>query len=224
MLHLDAPGYVRAFLVLHIAAGTVALFVAPVAMIVLKGGGVHRAAGKAFVVAMGVVAVSALVVAPWFGDWFLLAIAVFSAYLAFSGWRILARKRPTDAPAAVDWVAACGVVMAGLALYALAFVQREHFGSFVIVLAVFGTIAVALGAADLKGLLRPPLASRWLIRHFTNMTAAYIATVTAFSSVNFKFIDPVWVRWLWPTLAGSALITYWNIRYRKRPVPSELPG
>lgn len=215
MLHPDTPLYVRLVLSAHILAGTLALFVAPVAMIAVKGGRAHRRFGKMYVVAMGVVAVTALAVAPYFGDWFLLAIAVFSAYLAFSGWRILARKRPGDAAAPVDWIAAGAVIVAGIALYALAILQRAQFGSFAIVLAVFGTIAIVLGARDLAGLIHPTSDnSQWLFRHFTNMTAAYIATVTAFSSVNFHFIQPVWLRWLWPTLLGSVLITYWNIAYR----------
>lgn len=216
MLHPEAPLYVRALLAIHILAGTAALIVAPVAMIVLKGGKAHRIFGRIFVAAMGVVAASALVIAPWFGDWFLLAIAVFSAYLAFSGWRILARKRGSDPVAAVDWGAAYSVIAAGVALFVLASAQRAHFGSFVLVLAVFGTVAIALGTRDLVGMLRPAADSRWLIRHFTNMTAAYIATVTAFSSVNFTFIEPLWLRWLWPTVAGSVLITYWTIAYRPR--------
>jgi hypothetical protein len=46
------------------------------------------------------------------------------------------------------------------------------------------------------------------------MLAAYIATVTAFSAVNFTFLHPIWVRWLWPTVAGTVLITYYTTRYK----------
>jgi hypothetical protein len=47
------------------------------------------------------------------------------------------------------------------------------------------------------------------------MLAAYIATVTAFSAVNFQFLPPV-VRWLWPSVAGTLGIFAWSSYYRKK--------
>jgi hypothetical protein len=41
----------------------------------------------------------------------------------------------------------------------------------------------------------------------------YIATVTAFSSVNFTFLPSV-VSWLWPTVIGTPLIFLLVRRYR----------
>ena len=70
MLHPEAPLDVRIFLFLHIVAGTFALAVAPVAMIVKKGGTTHRRWGKSYVYAMLVVALTSLRVAPYFGDFF----------------------------------------------------------------------------------------------------------------------------------------------------------
>ncbi|MCC6636763.1 MAG: DUF2306 domain-containing protein, partial [Ignavibacteriaceae bacterium] len=49
------------WLYLHIAAGFLALVVAPVAMVVKKGGNAHRLWGKIFFWSMTVVAISALV-------------------------------------------------------------------------------------------------------------------------------------------------------------------
>jgi hypothetical protein len=48
------------------------------------------------------------------------------------------------------------------------------------------------------------------------MLAAYIATVSAFSAVNFHFINPVWLRWLWPTVVGSLVITFYTARYQAK--------
>jgi hypothetical protein len=64
---------------------------------------------------------------------------------------------------------------------------------------------------------RPP-ASRfaWLFTHFGSMIAAYIATVSAFSAVNFHFINPVRLRWLWPTAVGSLVITFYTARYQAK--------
>jgi hypothetical protein len=48
------------------------------------------------------------------------------------------------------------------------------------------------------------------------MLAAYIATVSAFSAVNFHFIHPIWLRWLWPTVVGSLVITYYTAQYQSK--------
>jgi hypothetical protein len=48
-----------------------------------------------------------------------------------------------------------------------------------------------------------------------NMVGAYIATVSAFSVVNFTFLPPM-VRWLWPTAVGVPLIFIWIRSYRRR--------
>ena len=47
------------------------------------------------------------------------------------------------------------------------------------------------------------------------MLAAYIATVTAFSVVNFDFLPPI-IRWLWPTIVGTVGIVIWTRYYRKK--------
>jgi hypothetical protein len=47
------------------------------------------------------------------------------------------------------------------------------------------------------------------------MLGSYIATVTAFSVVNFAFL-PTAVRWLGPTVIGTPLIVLWVTYYRLR--------
>jgi hypothetical protein len=53
----------------------------------------------------------------------------------------------------------------------------------------------------------------------SGMLASYIATVTAFSVVNFTAL-PTTVRWLWPTAVGIPLIVVWiryyRVRFRRR--------
>ena len=217
MLHPEAPALIRVLLAIHIAAGTLALIVVPVVMATRKGGALHRRLGLAFVYGMFVVAATALVVGRFFDDYFLLLIAVFSAYLTFLGWRALARKHPEREPAgAADWSGAVLAVAAGAGMVAMGFVQREHFGGFSTVLDVLGAICMAKGARSIYEFFRPPTArAAWLFAHFGNMLAAYIATVTAFSAVNLRFIEPIWIRWLWPTVIGTLVITYYTTRYKR---------
>src|SRR5262244_3758779 len=95
---------VTALRFIHIAAGTIGLFVAPAAMVTLKGGRAHRRWGKIYFWSMATVTVTALVLAAWRPNYFLLMVAVFSFYLAFSGYRALYRKRPGGV-GALDWTA-----------------------------------------------------------------------------------------------------------------------
>ncbi len=215
MLHPDAPALVRVLLALHIAAGTIALVVVPCVMAVRKGGVNHRRLGLVFVYGMFVVAATALVIAPYFRSYFLLLIAIFSAYLTFLGWRALSRKHPEREPAgAADWTGAVLALVAGGGMIALGIVVHAGFS---IVLFVLGAICFGSGARSIYQFFRPPTArAAWLFAHFGNMLGAYIATVTAFSAVNFQFLNPIWVRWLWPTVLGTATITYYTACYKAK--------
>jgi hypothetical protein len=216
MLHPEAPLYLRVILGTHILAGTVALFVVPLVMAVRKGGTAHRRWGMVFVWSMGIVALTALICAPYFGDYFLLFIAVFSAYLTFAGWRVLARKRPEVTPAgAIDWGGAVMAIVAGAGMLLMGIVGHAYFRDFSIALGVFGSICAGAGARSIVRFIRPPRErSAWLFEHFGMMLAAYIATVSAFSAVNFHFLHPIWVRWLWPTVVGTIVITVYTTQYK----------
>ena len=208
MLHADAPLAIRAMLLVHIAAGSLALVIAPLAMIARKGGAWHRRWGSVFVIAMATVSLTAFGLGPYFADLFLVAVGVLSGYLVFGAWRA---ARAHDRVAPVDVVAAAAVLVAGCALLVLAVLQHSAFAA---VLAMFGAISVFLGAKDLYRVSRPAPRKAWMYRHLTLMLAAYIAAVTAFSAVNLHAI-PLVARWAWPTVIGTLLITWANVHYRK---------
>src|SRR3989475_9256005 len=95
---------------IHISAGMLALGLAPVAMLTVKGGQAHRRWGKIYFWAMAVVASTAVILALWRPQIFLALLAGFSFYMAFTGYRRLSRKRPNpgQGTAAIDWAAALG--------------------------------------------------------------------------------------------------------------------
>ena len=93
-------------LAIHVAAGTLALVVAPVAMLTAKGGPAHRRWGRVYYWAMGVVALTALVVALWRPNPFLAMVAVFSYYFAFTGRGSSCTSDPTAASARQRWTGA----------------------------------------------------------------------------------------------------------------------
>jgi uncharacterized membrane protein len=201
---------------LHIVAGFVALFGGAGAFLTKKGGLTHRRFGRAYVYSMAFVATSALALFVYDATptrQFLALVAVFSFYFVFSGYRVLSRKRPSDAPTGLDWGAAITLIAVGIGLLTLGGLRLLEGGSFGTVMAVFGGISVGFGVRDV-GMFRggQPESRAWLYEHLSRMGAGYIATVTAFSSVNFVFLPPV-ARWLWPTVIGTPLITLLVRRY-----------
>jgi uncharacterized membrane protein len=199
---------------LHIAAGALAVLAGLGALATEKGGRRHVRLGRVFVVAMGVVVVTVVplfALDPTFFRTFLLLVAVFSGYFAFSGYRAVGRKRPADDPARVDWLAAGVTAVACVALGAWGVSLVAGGDTFGVVMVVFGAIGAALGSIDLlafqRGAERP-----WLPNHLSRMVGAYIATVTAVSVVNLTMVPEV-VAWLWPTAVGVPLIWYWQAEY-----------
>jgi hypothetical protein len=207
---------------IHISAGMLALVLAPLAMLTVKGGRAHRRWGKIYFWAMAVVASTAVILGLWRPQIFLALLAVFSFYLAFAGYRALWRKRPDQGqgPVALDWAAALLTFAVSAALALLGFVRPgaswQRLG---IVPVVFGVLGMILAGLDIGKFVRPPAdRNAWWFAHMSGMLGSYIAAVSAFSVVNFTFL-PVTVRWLWPTAIGTPLIavwiTYYKIRFRR---------
>jgi uncharacterized membrane protein len=213
----------RALLAVHICAGTIALLVAPGAMVTVKGGLWHRRWGKAYVWAMLVIAVTGAVMSFLRPNLFLLMVAVFSFYLVFSGYRVLHRKKPGQRGTFADKAVTFSMLLAGIAFLGYG-AQRLLTSSFGVVPILFGAIALSLSGRELVKLRHPPTEPRWWwFSHMRNMLAAYLATVTAFSVVNLTFL-PDTVRWIWPTVLGSAGIIIWTGYYRRKFARQTVPA
>ncbi len=203
----------------HVAAGTVALLSLWIPLVTKKGGRVHRRAGWVFVVAIAVLAATALAVCairvldpssdrgP--GAIFLAFLALLASSSAFYGVRILRQKGRTGPHGGlVD----LGVTSLFAACSAALLVYGVSRGS---VLSIcFAVLGLLLSARQLRTLLRPPpFRQFWWTNHMFGMGTASIATVTAFLVVNF---GGHMVVWLLPPLAGGAGISVWIRRYERR--------
>ena len=104
--------WMKVFLGVHIAAGASSFLLAPVALATAKGGKQHRRWGMVYLWSMGVVAATALPMALYRPVLFLALVAVFSFYLAFSGYRVTRLKELARGGSAtpVDWIAAVDYV------------------------------------------------------------------------------------------------------------------
>ena len=196
---------------LHIAAGFIGFFVAPVALAVRKGGAAHRRWGRVFFWAMVVAGGTAIVGAQHIRSTFLLLTAVFSLYMAGFGYRSLFLKRLAwDARvAAFDWAVAGIGLVAFLGTVAYAFVAGN------VPVGVFGGLGAMTAARQLRGYANAGrwTKNQWLLNHISGFLASYIAAVSAFSATSLHFI-PFPYNFLWPTVLGVPLIIWWHRRVK----------
>ena len=206
----------KILLILHIAAGTLAFIVAPVALATAKGGKAHRQWGMVYFWAMAFVAASALILALARPTLFLAFVAVFSFYLSFLGYRTLSGKK--GEAYALDWIgaivafAAC-LLFVYLALFSPATIQGQSIPG-----TVFGTVGLlASGRAISSYIFKPADKMFWWYRHMGNMLGSYIAAWSAFSvNVISRYAGNHWWVWLWPSILGVPAIIVWIGYYRRR--------
>ncbi|TAD91666.1 MAG: hypothetical protein EAZ99_03225 [Alphaproteobacteria bacterium] len=194
---MGATGFLLA---VHIASGVVAVGGAGVAMGAAKGGVLHRWGGRVFATGMALACLAGLGLALIKPSLFLGVVAVFSLGLVLLGWRAI-----VAAPTGLDRAGAALFALLGVAMIAsgpLGLVARGQG----IVLAVFGVLALVLGVDDLAR------RGRDLRRHLQRMGGAVIAAVTAVLVVNGEAL-PELVRWLAPTVIGTAVIIATLRRY-----------
>ena len=214
----------KSLLVLHIAAGSVALASMWIPMVARKGGTLHRRAGWVFVAAMAIVSVSALFLAGgrFFFDprpeaqaagVFLLYIAILTGAAVSYGVRVLRVKKRTTAH--VHWWdlgLPSLLTVSSLAMAAFGLTERQP------IFAAFSVIGLVNGVTGLRYWLRPPTSTmHWWFAHMNGMLGGCIAAVTAFFVVNAgnMGIAPI-VAWLSPSVIGSVGTAAWTRYYQKR--------
>lgn len=138
-------------------------------------------------------------------------VAIFSGYLAFSGYRVLSRKRPPTTAHRLDLTAAGSVIIACLALGVWGLTWVVDGTSFGFVMIVFGGIGLAFGTMEIQSFQNDE-SDEWMVSHLQRMVAAFIATVSAVSAVNLTQLLGI-TAWLWPTVVGTPVIYYWSKRY-----------
>lgn len=209
----------KLLLYLHIGSGFTALVAGVWALSVKPGGNIHRLAGQTFFYAMVSIVVTALVISIIRPNPFLFAVGLFSFFLASTGYRALYTKRLHSGQqlGIVDWMLlACGVV-GGLSLVGMGARGLLQNHSFSIVPLTFGTLMLLMTVSDVRRFRQPsPYKLQWLRIHIGRMMGAFIASLTAFSAVNFHFM-PIVARWLWPTVLGGVVIAVFMRRYAPGP-------
>jgi uncharacterized membrane protein len=223
------PWWLRAFLAVHIAAGSGAFVLAPLALITAKGGNAHRMWGKIYFWCMAVVAFTALIMAAYRPVLFLALVAIFSFYAAFSAYRVLGQKaawKGVPVVRGLDWSAALFCFAASLALAVLGAFWPALVQNLRIPAIVFGLVGMRISGKSMWGFTHPPTEKMfWWYAHLQGMIGSYIAAWTAFSVVTIgPLLHGAWWVWIVPISVGipaiAATTAYYRKKFSPRPKPS----
>ncbi len=225
-MHPD-PLWMKVFLAIHVTAGVLSFALAPVALATAKGGKQHKRWGRVYLWAMGVVSCTALPMALFRPVLFLALVSVLSAYLAFSGYRVLRLKNLATGGSArlVDWAAAGIAFAASASLAMLALFKPAAVQQMQVVGVVLGMVGMRGTVTDMYLFLRKPRERMfWWYSHLAKFIGSYIAAWTAFSvfTLSRVFEHAGMILWLWPTAVGIPAIVmitaYYKRRFAARPV------
>jgi hypothetical protein len=230
--------------VLHVGAGTIALFAGLVAVFARKGDIIHRRAGSVFVGSMVIMAIFAIYLAVVMPDQIVnVVIGTFALYLVVTAWMTVERK---DGTTGWQEKAALGVILILAAPFTILSLQLAAgmtplFKSAVpfkgpVLIAIYGFTAVTLIAvvADARlafagGIAGAPRIARHLWRMCLGLT---LAAGSAFTNGLPRLLPgPMRVTFFnfVPQLLVLALLVFWVIRvrftgwYASHQLPAETP-
>lgn len=201
----------RFLLIVHVAAGSLALLAAIFAISFRKGAKKHNLAGKTYFWSMMTVAATAIPVSILRPNLMLFFVALFSSYMAYAGWRfgrksryIMNRKPYVE----------LAMLFVGLAMVVSGFLQVFTGTPMGWVLVAFGSIGIQFAVQDLRGWRKTVDFGTRISNHLSHMLGGTIATVTAVlvqqvvprlePTSPFKVIV-----WLAPTVMITPLIIIW---------------
>ncbi len=200
---------------IHIAAGSLALVIGLIAIIVSKGKKPHRLAGRLFLILMSIVIITGLIGVFVFGrNTFLLVITVLSGYLAFSGYRVI--KAKSNSPKFID-IGICLLSLISVLYFLYYFKSIGMIWSPVIIYSTVGYLFLII-AYDLGRYFIPTKAyiNIWIHEHILKMISAFTGLLSAFSGTVFPQYQP-YSQFI-PSILGTlvAICFMIAVSYRKR--------
>jgi uncharacterized membrane protein len=214
----------NALMLIHIAGGTTALSCGAAAMILRKGGRLHRKAGNVFFGAMLVLALSGSLMAMGLvtpgRDRGTAVIGILTAYLVTTAWGAARRRDGRTGGfelAALAVGAGCALAMLGTGIQAAASPEGKVDSLPAAVFFVFGGVAAMAAALDVNFILRRQAPAQRIGRHLWRMcTALLIATTSFFLGQQDEFPKAWQGAFLWylPPLATLLAMIFWILRVR----------
>lgn len=201
----------RFLLVIHVAAGSFALLAAIFAISFRKGARKHNFAGKTYFWSMMIVAATALPVSILRPNLMLFFVSLFSAYMAYSGWRFGRKSRYLMSRSPyVEWA----MLLVGFGMIVSGAIQVFTNTQLGWVLVAFGAIGLQFAIQDIRSWGKAQDFSTRISNHLSAMLGGTIATITA---VLVQQVVPRLepespfrvVVWLAPTVIITPLIAVW---------------
>ena len=208
-------------LIIHIAAGTLALLSGLGAIIFRNKVKIHRPFGKVYFWSMTVIFFSALYMSIVHQNIFLFCVSFFTYYSCLTAFRSLKLKKLhlDQNPGNIDWAieAFFGSMNVGFVIFAVYLLTNNH-TSFGIISLVFGLIGVRGNQQNIKRLRKKLVYKNyWLLAHIGGMLGSYIGAITAFVVNNSRVIPlPNLVLWLGPALFITPLIFFEVNKHQKK--------
>lgn len=215
----------------HGLCGLVALVTFWMAAFAKKGAPLHLRVGKAYMLAMIGIILTAVPMAAIIGMKGKPGIATFLGYLVvitatgiWMGWRAVKRKRDQAGfrDSAYLWVAVLNLV-ASAVVFAVGMKMSQT------LLMGFSTVGVFTGVQMLVRRARPMTAVRWWMKeHYSAMVGCGVATHIAFLAIGFDRIirlfgidPPGWyhlIAWFLPLMLSFVFMAWLNRKYMPKPV------
>jgi uncharacterized membrane protein len=176
-------------IVVHIAAGSLALVIGLIAIIASKGKKLHRLTGRLFLLLMSIVIITGLIGVFVFGrNTFLLVITVLSGYQAFSGYRVI--KAKSNIPKLTD-IFVCLLSLVSVLYFLYYFRSIGMIWSPVIIYSTVGWLLLMI-VYDLGRYFIPTkiYGNLWIYEHILKMVSAFTGLLSAFSGTVFPQYQP----------------------------------
>lgn len=204
-------------ILVHVLSGSLAMIMAIIAMVSLKGGRLHRKSGKAFLFLVAFVIATGLIgVFVFKVNTFLLVITLLSGYQAFSGYRILQNKSNT--PNFLDILVALLTLSSGI-YFLYYFKSIGMIWAPAIIYSTVGALFLII-TYDLLRYLIPKNRYKklWLYEHIYKMVAAFTALFAAFVGTVFPQYHPYsqFLPSIFGTLLAIGFIVYFYRENRRR--------
>lgn len=202
---------IQTLILIHILFGATALLAGSIALVVKKGGFVHRKSGLAFVITMPISSVVSMMVAvqPEHKSTFLFSIAILTIYFTIGGYLAL-RYKKKYVNLVLDKCLALTMLVIGIAMLS----HPLYMAHLNIVMLIFGALGVVFAFRDFMLFSKhEELHEHWLPLHLGKITGGYISAFTAFVVVN-QYLPGI-IGWILPGVLGGIYIAV-SIRKLKK--------
>lgn len=196
-------------IIIHVICGSLALLAGLAALLVYKGGNIHRRFGILFLGCLAVVILTGFVgVFVFRRNTFLLVITVLSGYLGFSGYRALILR--SGPPAWFDNITALFAFLA-VAYFLWYFRSIGMIWSPVIIYSTVGYLLLMVLYDLSRNFFKT---DTWLYEHILKMVSAWSGLLSAFCGTVFPGYQP-YSQFL-PSVFGSLLAIGFILRHAKQ--------